>query len=107
VAYEPNRAEVLASLQRALIGEVFPSLRAVTAEWSTNLVRFFVHVDGGPPSVEELDSVSSVSAEVAADFPHEVRVEHVVVQWDSALPAPDARLCVFLRGDAAEWGAAR
>lgn len=35
-----NRESVLLSLQRALLGEVFPALRAVTVEWSEGAVKF-------------------------------------------------------------------
>jgi len=35
-----ERALVLLSFQRAMLGEVFPALRAVTVEWSDSAVKF-------------------------------------------------------------------
>ena len=64
---EVSRTLVLLSLQRALLGEVFSSLRAVTVDWSDSMVKFWAYVDG-PLAAEDEESLSCVSAEVAADF---------------------------------------
>ena len=62
-----TRTKVLLSLQRALLGEVFPALREVTVDWSDSSVKFFAYVDG-ELAPEDEESLSCVSAEVAADF---------------------------------------
>jgi hypothetical protein len=41
-----ERTLVLLSLQRAMLGEVFPSLRRITVEWSDHMVKFVTYVDG-------------------------------------------------------------
>lgn len=53
-----ERTHVLLSLQRAMLGEIFPTLRVVTVEWSDRLVKFFAYVDG-PLSDEDEEAVRS------------------------------------------------
>jgi len=77
----PSRVTVMLSLQRALLGEVFPALRAVTVEWGPAFVRFIGYIDG-EPSEEDLESLSCVSAEVAADFSAGVDVDFEAVRCD-------------------------
>jgi hypothetical protein len=49
-----ERTMVLLSIQRALLGEVFPALRAVSVEWADRSVKFVAFVDG---PLEEVDAV--------------------------------------------------
>lgn len=90
------RTRVLLSLQRALLGEVFPSLRAVTAEWVPERVQFWAYVDGEPRH-EDIEALSCVSAEVAADFEPGVEVDHHVVRKDAPAPIEDLRTYVYRR----------
>lgn len=91
-----NRESVLLSLQRALLGEVFPALRAVTVEWSESAVKFVAYVDGELEDADS-DSLSAVAAEVSADFPPSVEVDYEVVRRDGPAPIQDSRLRVFRR----------
>lgn len=91
-----NRESVLLSLQRALLGEVFPALRAVTVEWSESAVKFVAYVDGELEDADA-DSLSAVAAEVSADFPPSVEVDYEVVRRDGLVPIQDSRLRVFRR----------
>lgn len=91
-----DRALVLLSLQRALLGEVFPALRAVTVEWSNTAVKFFAYVDG-PLTEEDAESLSCISAEVAADLWSGVELDYEVVRRDSPARIDDARVRVFHR----------
>ncbi len=91
-----NRESVLLSLQRALVGEVFPALRAVTVEWSESAVKFIAYVDGELEEADS-DSLSSVAAEVSADFPPSVEVDYEIVRRDGSAAIQDGRLRVFRR----------
>jgi hypothetical protein len=90
------RSRALLSIQRALLGEVFPALRAVTIEWQPDLVKFYAYVDGAI-SDEDAESMSCVSAEVAADFSASADVDHEVIRLDAPRPIGDARTWVFKR----------
>lgn len=91
-----ERVLVLLSLQRAMLGETFPALRAITVEWSQVAVRFFAYVDG-PLTEEDAESLSCIAAEVAADFWSGVDIDYEVVRVDLPNPIEDARTRVFHR----------
>jgi hypothetical protein len=91
------RVRILLSLQRALLGEVFPSLRSLWAEWTERGVLLRWHVEGSL-SGEDQDSVTAVEADVLADCDPIFSVESEIVTH-----APDVRrgqgsiACVFKR----------
>ena len=91
-----DRNLVLLSLQRAILGEVFPALRMVTVEWSHAEVKFFAYVDG-PLTDEDEESLSCISAEVAADFWSGIDTNYVVVRADLPTRIDDTRTRVFRR----------
>ena len=91
-----ERTIVLLSLQRAMLGEVFPALRAISVEWSDRRVKFFAYVDG-PLAEADAESLSCISAEVAADFWPGVEIDYEVAQVDSPNRIVDARTRVFHR----------
>ncbi|MEQ1506590.1 MAG: hypothetical protein ABMB14_30460 [Myxococcota bacterium] len=93
---EITRVRVLVSLQRALLGEVFPSLRALTVEWGPGRVKFWAYVDG-EPFPEDTESLSCVSAEVAGDFDADVAVEYEIVRRDAPAPIGDTRVFAYRR----------
>jgi len=90
------RQNVLLSLQRALLGEVFPALRTVSVEISNDGVKFYCYVDG-PPTEEDLESLECVETEVMADFAEDFDVSHEVLQVDVPNSAKDKRYAVFAR----------
>jgi hypothetical protein len=94
-----ERTHVLLSLQRAMLGEVFPALRAVSVDWSDRMVKFFAYVDG-PLADEDAESLSCISAEVAADFWSGVDIDYEVVQVDAPNRIVDERTRVFHRREA-------
>lgn len=94
-----TQASVLLSLQRALLDEVFPALRAVTVEWSDAHVTFYAYVDGEIPE-EHLESMSLVATYVGADFWEGVTIDHQVVRVDVPERVRDGRLAVFRRREA-------
>lgn len=89
------RVDVFLSLQRALLGEVFPMLRQVAVEWSHRHIRFICYVDG--ELTDDAESISSISAEVAADFHEDFKVEYDIVSVRAPERIRDERLRVFAR----------
>ena len=62
------RARLLLSLQRALLGEVSPNIRAVTSSFAPDRIILRWIIDGAI-SDDLKESLSSVGTEVVADFP--------------------------------------
>ena len=94
-AFAPG--EVAASVSRALWGEVSGKLRSVqfrTAEHRIDLRFFFA----GNPDNLDLDSISSVGAEVAADFPDYTVAENVIpTRADTEIPCQDGWHTAYVR----------
>lgn len=92
-APEPiGRDQLLLLVQRALLGEVFSALRMVWLQWEPGLVRLTALVDPGI-SQDDKDSVTSVAAEIEADFRATIVNTFVVT---SGSPPSDA-VVVFAR----------
>jgi len=83
-----------------LLGEVFPALRAVSVEWSDTLVKFWAYVDG-PLTDEDSESLSAISAELAADLWSGVDVDYEAIRADRPEPIEDTRTRVFQRRELA------
>ena len=64
------RSRVLLSVQRALLDEIMPEMRAVTVEFDQQQIKVWVahHGDVDPRSVEEFDAIAMT--QIAADFWH-------------------------------------
>ena len=75
------RAELLLSLQRALVGAVPASLRAVTRD-STETSITLRYVFDGPIDYDDEESMRVVGAEVASDFPPDVAIDEQIVRSD-------------------------
>ncbi|MFB7718700.1 hypothetical protein [Nocardia sp. NPDC056100] len=77
----PSRSALLASVNRALWGEISTAVRAVfyKVEDDCTLIRFVVD---GPITASDRESVSCVGGEVVADFP-ELRVEEFIDRVDA------------------------
>ena len=69
------------SLQRALLGEIGPGLRAVTCSSSDDgiVIRAIFDGEAGP---EDRESMSEVATEVAADFAENVLVDDEIIRVD-------------------------
>ena len=79
MATDNLRARVLLSAQRALLGEVFPALESVWLRIELDGVELFWCVDG-PLSSEDRESMSSVEAEMQADFDAQFTIESTVLR---------------------------
>ncbi len=90
------RCRVLLTIQRALLGEVFPDLRAITVDWSLEFVKFraYVHGESRP---DDLDSLSCVSAELSADFEEEINIEYSIIRIDAPNQIVDSGVFVYKR----------
>jgi|GEM_PF-1274021 len=91
------RSDIILSVNRALLGEVFPELVAVSCEVeSENKFELTFFVDSSL-STSRVENVSCIETEVLADFPSNFEVSHkIVLSEEASLPAPDA-FWIFLR----------
>ncbi|MDV3434682.1 hypothetical protein R1H25_04360 [Stenotrophomonas sp. C2852] len=91
------RSDVILSVSKALLGEVFPELVAVSCRVdgeSKFQLTFFV--DSALSASTEED-ISCIETEVLADFPSNFDISHkVIVSRHASLPGPDA-FWIFLR----------
>jgi hypothetical protein len=82
-------ADVVASVGRALLGEVSPNLRAVRFRTAPDQIALCFYYARDPDDSER-DSMGSVGAEVAADFSQAtVTEEAITVSADSDIPSQD------------------
>ena len=75
------RADLLLSLQRALVGAVPASLRAVTCDWGETKITLRYIFDG-PANPYDADTLLAVGAEVASDFRDTVALDEQIVRVD-------------------------
>ncbi len=79
------RARLLLSIQRALLGEVPPTLRGVTVGWQDYVIQLRFYLDG-PISEEDRGSMSCVATEVIADFPAPWMIDEEILRRDAPEP---------------------
>jgi hypothetical protein len=84
-----SRVMFLLSLQRAMLGEVFPALRAMAVTWDTQSIHMTAYVDSSSTS-QDVESVHVIEGYVAGDFPEWVKVESEIVVYDEPAPLPYA-----------------
>ncbi|WP_145985373.1 hypothetical protein [Marilutibacter maris] len=91
------RSDITLSVNRALLGEVFCELVAVSCKTEgESRFELIFYVDSAPSDSMEED-VSCVETEVMADFPASFEISHKVVQFEqSHLNASDV-FWIFLR----------
>jgi hypothetical protein len=75
------RGELLLSLQRALVGAVPASLRAVTCDWEETTITLRYIFDG-PVDADDADGMAAVGAEVASDFADAVALDEQIIRVD-------------------------
>lgn len=99
----PLRARVLLSVQRALLGEIFPALRAVCVAYTDAKLELIFYVDR-PIDDADRESISAVETEVRADFDpgHEVATRVIELAEPAAIPR--GAECVYLRRDIGNRG---
>lgn len=93
------RGSVLLSVQRALVGEVTPEMRAIEVQLSRTQIVIRVFTQGVPSEALRDDFDAGMVTQVVADFPYpdrqdpEVSVEFV--RCDSPHPVPVRGIPVF------------
>jgi hypothetical protein len=91
-----TRLDVLFSVQRALLGEVRPNLRAVTANYDDCHVLVTLYFDG-PISDGDRETTSEIETEVIAYFPSTIEVRANWIRADAPGRIDDAGLWIFAR----------
>jgi hypothetical protein len=93
-----TRADVALGLQRALLGEVSASLRAVGFELRgrTVEVKFYFDI---PPTDDDRETASTVITELTADLPPDARVDSTVSEMTGSERMPGGLVWVFRRRD--------
>jgi hypothetical protein len=95
------RTRVLLSVQRALLGEITPEMRAVEVEWSPERILLRVFTEGEASEEVREDFDASAVTQVVADFPEpdrdDPRVEFEFVRCDSPARIPVRGTLVFSR----------
>jgi hypothetical protein len=92
-----ERAALICSVNRALLMEVGPALRAVAARRESGTVRLRFFFDGDI-SMEDRESANCVAGEVIADFPEcdlDERIDRV--DAPKPLPSEDGWVTVYMR----------
>jgi hypothetical protein len=92
---------VLLSVNRALIGEIIPSIRKITVVCSKKLITITVYSDCDLSNKDKDDFDSSVVSQVIADYPYpekgEPRVELIFIRCDMPNEIVDQGLTVYAR----------
>lgn len=105
---EVTRSRVLLSVQRALLGEITPGMRAVSVRWNERRIQIRIFHDGPWPAEVEADFDACAITQVVADFPYpdrgdpEIQCEFVRLDGRNALPGlRDDEAFVYARNDEA------
>ncbi len=72
------RSEIILSVNRALVGEVFPELVAVSCHVVAErqfALTFFVESEPSGPIIED---ISCIETEIIADFPSDFEITHEI-----------------------------
>jgi hypothetical protein len=81
-----NRISAILSMNRALLGEVSPSLRAAKIKWNEEIAHLYFYYDG-KISEEDYEAAECVATEIIADFPdHKFEID--ITRWDYPKPIP-------------------
>ena len=87
--YKIDRVSAILSLNGALIGEVFPQLRAAKIQWDEEKVSLLFYCDG-EISEDDRESLECVATEVIAEFPdHTLEVNITRCDYPARIPQSD------------------
>ncbi len=68
--------ELIASVQDALLGEIYPSVRRIDVGCKNNCLKIIVYLDR-EPNEEDFENLAVITTEICADFPSIVDVEEI------------------------------
>lgn len=98
--YPIDRVGAILSMNRALLVETSPALRAAFISWNDEEVHLFFYYDG-EISEEDHESAECVATEVISDFP-EYALEIDILRWDMPKPIPQTGELVYHRRENSE-----
>jgi hypothetical protein len=91
------RILILLALQRALLGEVSPSLRGVACSWNSKIINLYAYFDG-EVSDDDQDSMETVETEVASSCTeHQMNLECIPTDSLSPISIDSSAEWVYLR----------
>lgn len=88
--------DVLVALQEALLGEVSPTLRAITVEYDDTSIHFDAYYDGEITD-DYREAMLRVDTEVMAVFPETHKISHSVIRRDYPELIPKDRIWAYHR----------
>lgn len=97
------RTALLLSAQRALLGEVPPSLRGVSLHARDDALQVVFYFDG-PVAAEDRESASCVASGMAADFPRLRAVDQRIERVDAPAPLPPDAVWAYRRRESPGGG---
>ena len=81
-----NHVKAILEMNRALWGEVAPTLRAARVKWDEKTVYLYFYYDG-EISEEDNESAECVATEFISSYPeYKLEVEIVRIDWPKGLP---------------------
>ena len=105
---EITRTGVLLSVQRALLGEITPGMRAISVRWNNQRICIRVYHDGPWATEDSEDFDAGAVTQVVADFlpPTDIQYEFVRLDDDAPLPQDlhDQEAYVYARATATRSG---
>ena len=90
-----ERAKILLSIQRALLGSVIPCLRCVTASWTKDAIKIVYYHDG-QISEEDFDALDASTTEIYADFIDD-KCDITILRLDAPNKIPYLKATAFQR----------
>jgi len=89
---------IFGSIQRGLLGNVTPNLRAVYVQIENETTFHLLFYYNNPPTEDEQELASLVDTEVLADFPSPFfKTDFSVLTLSYPNPIPDVGFCMFYR----------
>ncbi len=99
--FDQLRVRVLLSVQRALLGEISPDMRAISVHWSPTEICLRVYADRETTQETEEAFDAGAITQIIADFPYPDRGDPVVgfefIRVDPASPIALQGQLVFAR----------
>lgn len=91
------RKSLLISVQNALLGMIYPSIRAVFVSFhEKELLKMVVYLDTSPTQ-DDFENLSEITTEILADIDFE-NVEEICEEYKGSLSEiSDLGICVYMR----------
>lgn len=87
------RVKILLAAQASLLGEIFPSIRKITIDWTENSISLIYHVSS-ELSEEDTESVSIIETVMYSHLP-EFEITSIIITPSSPLPVTAQGVVIF------------